>query len=334
MNAKENSNRRELSPAVIADAAAWVARLHSPMRTPAVEKGFRCWLKEHPDHGRAWELVTESWEEVAALRRWANIEVSLPSDSQEPAKKWLPLALAATLAMVAGAGALLYSHYSGSVGTGVGEQRMLVLEDGTRISLNTSTRMLVHYDKKRRRVNLESGEALFEVAKNSERPFVVSAGDRTVTALGTAFLVRRDPQWVAVTLMEGKVAVAPAASDGQTKTIPAAETVLVPGERATFVANQGSARVDHPRVETLTAWQRGKVPIENLSLAEAVAEMNRYNSMPIVIERREAEQLRVSGIFRAGDSLSFARAVSQSFGLEIQQQPGRILLAGSPRSEP
>ena len=69
MSVEETSTRRDLSPAVITDAAAWVARLHGPLRTPTVERGFRTWLQEHPDHGRALELVTESWEEVATLKR-------------------------------------------------------------------------------------------------------------------------------------------------------------------------------------------------------------------------------------------------------------------------
>jgi transmembrane sensor len=280
MSVEETSTRNELSPAVITDAAAWVARLHGPLRTPTVERGFRTWLEEHPDHGRALELVTESWEEVATLKSAANIEVSLPSDNRKPERKRLPLALAAALLVMVVAGAI-YHFQSAVVSTGIGEQRVLVLEDGTRISLNTSTRILVDYDVKRRHLRLESGEALFDVAKDSTRPFVVSAG-----------------------------------------------------ERATFVANQGSPRLDHPALDTLTSWQRGKVSLENLSLAEAVAEMNRYSTVPLVIERPEAEQLRVSGIFRAGDSLSFAAAVSENYGLEVQRQPRRILLSGPPHPQP
>jgi transmembrane sensor len=334
MSVEETSTRNELSPAVITDAAAWVARLHGPLRTPTVERGVRTWLAEHPDHGRALELVTESWEEVATLKSAANIEVSLPSDNRKPERKRLPLALAAALLVMVVAGAI-YHFQSAVVSTGIGEQRVLVLEDGTRISLNTSTRILVDYDVKRRHLRLESGEALFDVAKDSTRPFVVSAGDREVTALGTAFLVRRDPQRTVVTLMEGTVVVTlDAVSDSPVTRATSTAAILAPGERATFVANQGSPRLDHPALDTLTSWQRGKVSLENLSLAEAVAEMNRYSTVPLVIERPEAEQLRVSGIFRAGDSLSFAAAVSENYGLEVQRQPRRILLSGPPHPQP
>jgi len=156
----------------------------------------------------------------------------------------------------------------------------------------------------------------------SQWPFVVTAGDREVTALGTAFLVRRDEQRIAVTLVEGKVAVASSAASQ-----PA---LLTPGERLTFTHDRRPGKLDHPAVEKLTAWQRGKVPIDNLSLADAVAEMNRYSVVQLAIERPEAAQLRVSGIFSVGDSLSFARAVSQSYGLKVEEEPRRVVLSGLP----
>ncbi len=95
------------------------------------------------------------------------------------------------------------------VRTSVGEQRVMTLEDGTRVVLNTATRISVQYDRSARRVRLESGEALFEVAKRPEWPFVVTVGERQVTALGTSFVVRRDAELAAVTLVEGKVVITP-----------------------------------------------------------------------------------------------------------------------------
>jgi transmembrane sensor len=329
MGAREASTTNP-SPLVITEAAAWVARLHGPLRSPAVERGFWSWLQEHPDHGKAWELVTESWDEVAQLRAAANIQVSLGDDRQKRTRRWLPVAFAAATAVIFAIGVTLHFRSVG-VNTGVGEQRVVVLEDGTRISLNTLTRLFVQYATNGRHVVLDSGEAYFEVARNPARPFVVSIGQRKITAIGTAFLVRREPQRVAVTLMEGKVVVdSDKAPDDQRVALPSGATTLVPGERATFVAHQGSPTLDRPALETLMAWQRGKIPIDNLSLAEAAAEMNRYSPVSLFIERPEAAQVRVSGIFRAGDSLSFAKAVADNYGLEVQQQPGRIVLRGSP----
>jgi len=166
MSGNLSSTEKELSPTVVTEAAAWIARLHGPYRTPAVERGFHSWLNEGPDHAKAVELVTESWDEVAALKTAANIDITLPSDKPESGSKMrlAPAALAAAVSIVAIAGAIYYVHSSG-VATGVGEQRLLTLEDGSRVYLNTSTRVIVQYKRKIRRVILKSGEALFEVAK-------------------------------------------------------------------------------------------------------------------------------------------------------------------------
>jgi transmembrane sensor len=186
----------------------------------------------------------------------------------------------------------------------------------------------VKYDKYARHVELENGEALFDVLKNPRRPFVVTAGGREVTALGTSFEVRRDGADVMVTLIEGKVTVTPVAE--ATGRSPATQVeVLSPGQRLTFAVGR-APRLDRPQLEKVTAWQRGQVSLDNLSLADAVAEMNRYSTMQLRIERPEAAALRVSGIFRAGDSGSFARAVSETYGLVPIEQASAILLTGLP----
>ena len=112
---------------------------------------------------------------------------------------------------------------SDAVVTGVGEQRTLTLEDGTRIQLNTDTRAVVRYDERLRRVELEKGEAMFEVARRPDWPFVVTAGDRQIRALGTAFVVRREAEVLAVTLVEGKVTVTPTVDEQVPGPAPEAE---------------------------------------------------------------------------------------------------------------
>ena len=320
MSVENISTVKELSPEVITEAAAWIARLHGPLRSAATERGFRAWLDEHADHARAFELATESWSELESLKGVAHVRVSAPSDSRPP-QRWLRYGLAAAVVLVLWVGAWFYLRPE-SYTTRIGEQRAVVLADGTRVSLNTSTRIDVRYDRQQRRVILEEGEAYFEVAKQAAWPFVVVAGDRDIMAVGTAFLVRREPRAIAVTLLEGKVNITSEA---------AKEMTLAPGERATFADNKGIPRVDRPSVETLTAWQRGKVSIDNLSLSEAATEMNRYSRVPLVIETHDADEVRVSGIFRAGDSLSFAKVVAQHYGLEARLEAGRVVLSGSPK---
>ncbi|HEY8510219.1 MAG TPA: FecR domain-containing protein [Steroidobacteraceae bacterium] len=312
----------------LAEASAWIVTLHGPDRTEAVERGFRRWLAENPLNSQAFEHATETWVNARArIRRAARLEVDASAQALPRAQygrrfKWM--AAAATLIVVLAG--LVFHLRPSAFSTEVGERRQLVLEDGTQVSLNTATRLIVRYSDRERRVELASGEALFDVAPLSSRPFVVSVGQREIRALGTSFLVRRDDEHVAVTLVHGKVAVSEPGADAMDASRSA---ILAPGERMIFSAD-GRPRVDRPQIEKLTAWQQGMVNIDDMTLAEAAAEMNRYSPTQIVVEG-PAANLRVSGVFRITDAENMARAVAMTHGLQMRHEGRRILLSGTPQ---
>lgn len=344
----------EPSAAVRREAAVWIARMHAPDRTPQVDAGLRRWLKESPEHQRAFDLANELWETAARIpdgalprmMRWKRVAVA----SRFPFPR-MAAAASILLVLIAVLGGGLYFYMNRpflgepTLATAIGEQRSILLKDGTRVSLNTATRMSVRYDEKVRHVHLESGEALFEVARFAQWPFVVTAGDREIKALGTTFIVRRDEQRTVITLVEGKVAVSPAAlAEGLETALPGSESpsgpagsppvetvTLMPGQRLTFTGGEQPAKVDLPELDKVTAWQRGLVALDYTPLAEAVAEMNRYSTTKLVIDHPETAAARVSGVFRAGDSLLFARAVAETYRLQVVEEPGRIILSGVPR---
>jgi transmembrane sensor len=192
----------------------------------------------------------------------------------------------------------------------------LPLEDGSRLTLNTDTRLRVRFDKGVRRIELDSGEALFEVAKDSHRAFVVQAGDREITALGTEFLVRYDETQTAVTLLEGKVRV-----DVANK----APTLLQPGERMTM-AGQHAPIVDRPTIEIVTAWRKGEIVFENTPLRSAIEEMNRYSVHKLELGEGAPAEMPVSGLFRSGDAENFALALTSTHPLESVKRDGRIVI--------
>jgi transmembrane sensor len=295
-----------------------------------MESGWRRWLNEHPDHLTAWELASDSWDETH------DIPVSLvhppariaPRAAQQRSKPLLA-ALAVIIVVATFLGVL---HFTGGreVTTAVGEQRTLSLDDGTRIELNTDSSVVVQYDDHTRKITLRSGEAYFQVAPE-RRPFRVIAGGRQIVALGTTFIVRRDPDTVAdpltVTLIEGHVAVAPVYTAVPHALPPAPipdVTVLSAGERLR-VRRQGSV-VDAPAIDKLTAWTRGELVFDSVSLREAVAELNRYSHIKVTLASAKLGELPVGGIFRAGDSLSFARAVSETYNLSLTRQDAAIIL--------
>jgi transmembrane sensor len=333
-----------------AEAAAWIARLHGPDRAPADEAGFQRWLKANPAHARAFEQMTDLWDAGARLKTDTLARVGNASRARARTRVRFARFAIATAAVAAIAGVSIVRVMSNAaITTGIGEQRILTLEDGTRITLNTATQLKVRYDDHQRRIELKNGEALFEVAKRKDWPFIVTTGEKAVTALGTTFVVRHDTHQTAVTLIEGKVAVASqddlaasgeaiyrsnGSSSAQTggqapdASYPIADlqpVVLAAGQRLIFEGGE-APKLDKPSLEKVTAWKQGLVELDNTPLSDAIAEMNRYSVVPLVLADPDRTNVRVSGVFRAGDSLEFARAVAAAYGLSVSEEPEALVL--------
>ncbi|MFN3809069.1 MAG: FecR family protein [Roseateles asaccharophilus] len=328
------------------EASAWIARLHGPNRTPEMDREFREWLARSPAHGYAFERCTDIWTDVASMKpsqfmagmAGARASAALARERWWRRMRW-PLWSLLVLTLLAAAYALHRWLAVDVYATEVGGQQQVLLSDGTRMSLNTDTKVRVKFDAVRRTVSLDAGEAMFEVAKDPLRPFVVRAGGSEVVAVGTVFSVRlpgtsgesRDAA-LAVALIEGELAVQPAAVGLFEGGGPKKRLTLRAGERMRLVkpgngpAALDGAQVDRPPMEPLMAWKRGKAVFENVSLREAVAEMSRYTRTSIVLPGAVAE-LRVAGAYDTGDTHGFVRAVAVLHGLEVREQPGRLELA-------
>jgi transmembrane sensor len=207
-----------------------------------------------------------------------------------------------------------------------GERRTFDLVDGTHLTLNTDSVVRVIYGPRRRFVRLFRGQALFEVAKDRRRPFVVQVADRQVTALGTVFEVMLDSNRMKVTLVEGKVVI-DAVNDHSTNAAIIGATVLTPGQE--FIAAIGAApqlaRVD---IDRELRWREGFVEFNDVPLAKAVEEMNRYSSRRIVIHDEEIGKLRISGVFRTGNPERFSAIVGELLPLRSRSLPnGEIELS-------
>jgi transmembrane sensor len=222
-----------------------------------------------------------------------------------------------------------------TLATGPSEQRIVDLTDGTQVTLNANSRVVVQYDDRVRKITLTAGEALFDVVKDRSRPFVVIAGRRKVIAMGTSFDVRREepagPAF-AVTLVEGHVAIEPLSSPD---VLPGASgngvTLLNPGERLRF-AGATNESLDSPSIERITAWRRGQLNFDNTSLGEAAAEFNRYGTRKLAIDGSTAQSLRVGGVFKISDPYSFAQSMADTYHLQIIVR-GKTITLTDARSE-
>lgn len=332
---------------IAAEAALWVARLHGPDRDAEMEREFRIWQARSPAHREAFEKCTDVWQDVSRIKvtdaygaMASTRDPHVSRRSERPLWRW---AAVAGLAFALVGGASLFQRWrdEGSYTTSVGEQRLVVLQDGTRMLLNTDTQVRVAFKPEQRNVEVGSGEALFEVAKDASRPFVVRVSGSEVVAVGTAFAVRyidrsKDPDKneLAVTLLEGQVNVRPMSDGGTAGLAPVQPVRLRPGDRLQLdhdlhaQGGKSAATLDRPNVEQVMAWRRREAVFEEASLADAVDEMNRYNRTPLVLlGGLRAAKLHVSGVFRTGDTAGFARAVAALHGLTLRERDGRLELS-------
>lgn len=235
------------SSAAGTQAADWYARLRGANLSEVDAARFRAWLASHPSHRREFEEIDLLWDDLGALAQSPEVLRELRREvtgaagesagagrgaAGRPAqlrghivpslsvgrRAWPSTAVfsrvAALSVLLAIGAAFLYLHSSNRYVTGVGEQHVIPLEDGSVVTLNTSSEVRLRYTDARRDVELISGQASFEVAKDPRRPFVVRAGGGEVRAVGTVFDVYKEQRKVTVTLIQGKVAVIPEVAGG------------------------------------------------------------------------------------------------------------------------
>ncbi len=193
----------------------------------------------------------------------------------------------------------------------MGERKRVALDDGSVVTLNTATALSVDYSGHERRIALHDGEALFEVAKDPNRPFVVTAGSGQARAVGTAFVVRRNEACEHVIVTEGTVEL----------TIGKAAPVrLEAGQRLGFGEGERQ-EVRTVDVDTLTAWQRGKLIFNRRSLQSVVDELQRFRRGRIVIANDQLKTLQVTGVFDLDEPDRLLRTLEETTKARVVHLP-------------
>ena len=332
------------------EATDWLVKNREGELHPQEKRAFDTWLRASSQHVRAYLEMSAVWEEVPALEaswnptpedliaRARNAEnvcllrnstglaeirdasdepsVKRPADTQDVGRGWgrghRLLAFAATILCCAVGLSTWYWVSKSTYTTSVGEQRSIVLADGSTVELNSISSVRVRYTGAQRRVDLLEGQALFRVAHDTARPFVVHSGKTNVRAVGTEFDVYRKRIGTVVTVIEGKVAVLAATrratETGQTgSAVDAGPSIfLAAGEQLTVpVAPTGEIPViESPQpanVAAATAWTHRALVFEVAPLTEVVEEFNRYNARKLVIADPAVADIHVSGMFSSLD---------------------------------
>jgi transmembrane sensor len=241
------------------------------------------------------------------------------------------MALAASLLLAVAAGGWFYQQQWSwkRFETPVGGLSRIVLEDGSIVDLNTDSDLRVRIRGGQRQIRLLRGEGRFQVAHDASRPFTVEAAGTAVRAVGTQFSVRlHGSEQVDVLVSEGKVAVAPSHTQGSMPETPP----LAAGEAAVVRADQVSvSRLGPQLMARRMAWTTGRLEFRGESLADAVAEFNRYNRRQIRLAGPDLGGLRVGGSFTATDPESFAGALASAFKLRVRLDDAEAIVLQSPR---
>ncbi len=247
-----------------------------------------------------------------------------------------PRPLTAAVGSVAIAAALSWFMLAGPqvYTTKFGEQRSVLLDDGSRVTLNTASRIDVELRKKRRLIHLIEGEAFFEVAHDAARPFDVQAGGTVLRAVGTQFNVYMRPTGTTVTVVEGRVAVVPEAeavssieapsalpanASGPQIAAPKDALILAVADRLVITNSQAGVPQHISNVAAATSWTQRQFVFDKRPLSEVADEFNRYNRDRIVIDSDELRGQEVSGVFQSNDPASFLSFLSGIQGVEIRR---------------
>jgi transmembrane sensor len=341
---------------ILEEASTWFVTFRSAAGGPHAREDFHDWLKRSPEHIRAYLEIAAVYADIPApepgsspadliARAKSSPDSNVVALSTPPARRESPsqtttsYALRAVAAMLMVAilvtGAWLYSERN-TYETTVGEQRALTLPDGSIVELNARSKVRVAFHDQQRDVHLLEGQALFRVAKDHTRPFVVHAGDTSVRAVGTQFDVNRKSASTTVTVIEGRVAVlsntleSGAASGQAVPELPGPasrvpETFLVAGEQIVVTATRAS-KAERPNIAAATAWTQHQLVFEGTPLSDVIEELNRYTDRRIVIDTPELRDLRISGQYTSTSPDSLLRFLSLQKGVIVTDVSGETHL--------
>jgi transmembrane sensor len=314
-------------------AAEWVARRDGGLSKEA-ESAFREWLAADPRHLGAYaraEALLAQLERVGAAGADALRAGALQHASSSLAAR---LGMTRRRAIWGGSSAAgLAAAASGlvwlplltreSYSTALGETREVVLSDGSLLTLNTGSKVLIHYSKEERRIVLMAGEALFDVAKNRQRPFLVTAGDTQIRALGTSFTVKLLPQEpIRVLVREGHVEVKrPQVPEAAPVELSANTIAVAPAQAPISIEKLTSAQVKRD-----LAWREGRIAFDNETLAQAARAFSRYSDIRILVSA-DVENQTVTGLYVTNDPVGFAKAAALSLGLRAEIERHEIRLS-------
>lgn len=316
-------------------AEGWAIRIDSGPLLPEEAAALETWLAEEPRRKGALLRAEAALAYLDRARALGAVDEIATDKVLGPyadniagvfTRRRFMIGSVASGAVAAGLGGLLLVLGAGEqrIDTALGEIRRVPLADGSVAAVNTTSRLGVVMRPERRVVKLEDGEAWFQVAHDTSRPFVVEAGDIRVRAVGTAFSVRRRQGGADILVTEGVVETWIAGEEEKSRRIEAGFRAFASGTTVQVEPIRSESEIDR----TL-AWRNGEIALDGETLAEAVAEFNRYNARKLVVDDPALAREPLVGYFRTGEPENFARAVADMIGAKAAEQGDTIRITRS-----
>lgn len=332
------NNLRHRRQMAMNDAARWFSKMQLSANSIELEEEFKAWLEEDPAHSLAYEQCKTIWmmtdelqhdediqREIINTREFANLN---NGDEGSLYSKFVHR-LAPQIAMIAAVlllffGALYTALSPDKYETNIGEQRLVVLPDGSTAMLNTDTQISYRYNDEKRSIFMPKGEAIFNVKSDKNRAFEVHPTVGVVRAVGTEFNVAIQEDEVEVTVLEGVVAIEIDRNDQHAKS---ALTEISIGQAVRCDLDGKLSAIKNVDLERVSAWRDGKIYFKSDKLADAIDEYNRYTTKRIILNSDKLKEEMITGVFQIGDTESFLFALKQTFDISVVNREKQILIS-------
>jgi len=350
------SNIREFPSAEdrrLQEAGDWIAAIERGL-TKEEESELDSWLSRSTANYQLFMELAQLWDNMEALSRLSDLFPESQPARRYPSNRVLSVSAVAASVVV---GIFLFAALqmqdiaiwkftpvtdSHSYDTAVGEYATHQLSDGSTITLNTNSRVRVNYTASERLLMLDRGEVHVKVAHDSDRPLSVAVGNKVVRAVGTEFNVEiTEDKSIELVVTDGVVMVGVLdASDEQISSatpqiLSQPSTIVGAGERVLISANGQNTdsitpeSIERDEIAVKLSWREGNLIFRGESLEEAVYEVGRYTAVEFVFLDEGTREVRVAGLFKAGDVEGLLAALRNHFNIAYERQVEHRILLGA-----
>jgi transmembrane sensor len=312
-------------------AADWWVRLRAPDAEGETIEQWLAWTGEDQRHLEAFERMNQLASQLGSLdsvTRQGLIKAF--GRAAAPQRRWMPLAAAASFAVVMLGGAYITWIWFNRVNievyhSAIAQNRDITLPDGTQVALGAASTMTTHFGRGQRQVDLTSGEAFFTVVHDNSRPFVVGAGDISVRDIGTAFDVRRTGDRVTIAVTQGRVQISDISQKPGRDQSGALEVSA--GQSVSYDPSTSAMTLGSMSSEQATGWRDDRLEFIDEPLSVVIANLNRYSTHPVQIADADLDQLRYTGLIRTDAIDSWLDALPQLYPLRVNSGGNQVILS-------